>query len=219
MDLHCDYQRHPNRNNYILKINPSFTQRFAVPIIALSSLLVSVNGLIVRSFENANDWQIVFSRNLFFFPITMVLLWISARGKLTRSFLQMGWIGIVAGIFLGLANTTIILALEHTTVANALFTLSAYPLITAVLARIFLGEIISRATLIAIAIAMTGISIMVSDGLRTDSPVGILITLSCALFFSLFVIYLRYGEDRNMLPASAIGELIGIADRSGRSRL
>ena len=116
-------------------MNLSFTQSFAVPIITLSLPLVSVNGLIVRSFENANDWQIVFGRNLFFFLIMMVVLWISARGKLTRSLLQMGWISIAAGIFLGLPNTTIILALIHTTVANTLFTLSAYPLITAILGK------------------------------------------------------------------------------------
>ena len=49
-----------------------FTQRFAVPIIALSSLLVSVNGLMLRSIESASDWQIVFGRQLCFTPIMLL---------------------------------------------------------------------------------------------------------------------------------------------------
>ena len=51
-------------------MNTGFAKRFAVPIIALSALLVSVNGLMVRSFETATDWQIVFGRNLCFFPVS-----------------------------------------------------------------------------------------------------------------------------------------------------
>ena len=170
-------------------MSKGFAKRFAVPMIVLSSLLVSVNGLMVRSFETASDWQIVFGRNLCFFPVMLIVLRLSYRGNLIDLFRQMGWIGLAAGFCLGLANTTVILAMTHTTVANALFTLSACPLITAVLARIFLGEIISRITLVAIA--MAGISIMVADGLGSGSPIGNFIALSCAIFFSLFVICLR----------------------------
>ena len=191
-------------------MNSGFTQRFAVPIIALSSLLVSVNGFMLRSLESTNEWQVVFGRNLCFAPMMGMLLWIRYRGQLFYLIRRMGWIGIGAGVCLGLANTTVILAMSHTTIANALFTLSACPLITAVLARVFLKEAISRATVVAIAVAMVGIAIMVADGLSTGSPLGNLIALLCATFFSMFVICLRRGKNRNMLPASMIGGLIGI---------
>ena len=187
-----------------------FNQRFAVPVIALSSLLVSVNGFMLRSIDSASDWQIVFGRQLCFTPVMLLLLWIRYRGQLIYLFRQLGWVGICAGISLGFANITIILAMSHTTIANALFTLSACPLITAVLARVFLKEPIARATLVAIAVAIVGIVIMVADGLGSGSLFGNLIALACATFFSLFVIFLRRGKDRNMLPASVIGGLIGI---------
>ena len=135
-----------------------FAQRFAVPLIAISSLLVSVNGFMLRSFETTNEWQIVYGRNLCFFPAMLFLLWLTHRGRFIALLRQMGWIGIAAGLCLGLANTTVVLAMSYTTIANALFTLSACPLITAILARIFLKEAISRSTLIAIAIAMVGIA-------------------------------------------------------------
>ncbi|MBO67204.1 MAG: hypothetical protein CL398_02735 [Acidiferrobacteraceae bacterium] len=191
-------------------MSPSFAQRFAVPLIAVSSLLVSVNGFMLRSFETTNEWQIVYGRNLCFFPTMLLLLWLTHRGRFVALVRQMGWIGIGAGLCLGLANTTVVLAMSYTTIANALFTLSACPLITAILARIFLKESVSRLTLIAIVIAMIGIGIMVLDGLDTGSPKGNLVALLCAIFFSLFVICLRKGKNRNMLPASAIGGIVGV---------
>jgi len=211
MDVDCSNPRKPTRYSENTKMKSGFPQRFAVPIIALSSLLVSVNGLMLRSIESASDWQIVFGRQLCFTPVMLLLLWIRYRGQLINLFRQLGWVGIGAGTSLGLANITIILAMSHTTIANALFTLSACPLITAILARIFLKEPIARATVVAIAVAMVGIVIMVADGLGSGTPFGNLIALACATFFSLFVIFLRSGKDRNMLPASVVGGLIGIS--------
>ena len=96
-----------------------------------------------------------------------------------------------------------------------MFILGACPLITAVLARIFLREQLSGATLVAIGVAMIGIGIMLADGLGAGSSLGNALALLCALFFSMFVIFLRVGKDRNMLPTSitggAIGAIVGLA--------
>ncbi len=188
----------------------TFTERFSVLFIALSSLLISVNGLMLRSIDSANDWQVIFSRNLFFTPSMLLLLWIYYRNRLVDCFKASGWLGITAGVFLGLANTTVILAMSYTTIANALFTLSACPLITAILARMVLKERISLATLIAIVVAMLGIIIMIADGLSSGSLIGNLIALACATFFSFYVIALRRGKDQDMLPSSVVGGLVGM---------
>ena len=186
----------------------ALSKRNAVLLLIISSLLISVNGFMLRSIDSANEWQVIFCRQVFFTSAILLLLALQYRGQLPRLFLHVGWPGIGAGIALGLANPTIILAMTHTTVANALFTLSASPLITAVLAKIFLKELLARATLVAIAVAMAGITIMVADGLGGGSVLGNLLALLCAFFFSLFVIFLRLGKDRNMLPASVLGGII-----------
>ena len=178
----------------------TFTERFSVLFIALSSLLISVNGLMLRSIDSANDWQVIFSRNLFFTPSMLLLLWIYYRNRLVDCFKASGWLGITAGVFLGLANTTVILAMSYTTIANALFTLSACPLITAILARMVLKERISLATLIAIVVAMLGIIIMIADGLSSGSLIGNLIALACATFFSFYVIALRREKIKICCP-------------------
>ena len=184
-------------------------ERWAVPMVAGSCILISVNGLVIRSFESANDWQIIFYRQAFFIVGLLLVLILQYRSRLPGMFLHVGWAGIGAGISLGLANPTFIIALSHTTVASALFTISASPLITAVLARIFLKEHISRPTMVAIVVAMIGITIMVSDGLLSGSVFGNLLALVCAFFFSMFVVFLRVGKDRNMLPSSVMGAIMG----------
>ena len=178
-------------------------------MIAGSCVLISVNGLVIRSFDSASDWQIIFYRQAFFIAGLLLVLILQYRSRLPGMFRQVGWAGIGAAISLGLANPTFIMALSHTTVASALFTISASPLITAVLARIFLKEHISRPTMVAIIVAMIGISIMVSDGILSGSIFGNLLALLCAFFFSTFVIFLRVGKNRNMLPASVMGAIIG----------
>ena len=184
-------------------------ERWAIPMIAGSCVLVSVNGLVIRSFDSVSDWQIIFYRQAFFIAGMLLVLILQFRSRLQGMFRQVGWAGIGGAISLGLANPTFIMALSHTTVASALFTISAAPLITAVLARIFLKEYISRPTMVAIIVAIVGISIMVSDGLLSGSIFGNLLALLCAFFFSTFVIFLRVGKDRNMLPASVMGAIIG----------
>ena len=184
-------------------------ERWAIPMIAGSCVLVSVNGLVIRSFDSVSDWQIIFYRQAFFIAGMLLVLILQFRSRLPGMFRQVGWAGIGGAISLGLANPTFIMALSHTTVASALFTISAAPLITAVLARIFLKEYISRPTMVAIIVAIVGISIMVSDGLLSGSIFGNLLALLCAFFFSTFVIFLRVGKDRNMLPASVMGAIIG----------
>ena len=139
-----------------------FSERYAVLLIAGSSLLISVNGFMLRSIDTASAWQVIFGRQAFFTPAVLILLAVRYRGQLVRLFLDAGWVGLGGGICLGLANPTVILAMTHTTVANALFTLSACPLITAVLAWVLLREPLSRTTLTAIAVAMVGIGIMVA---------------------------------------------------------
>ena len=184
-------------------------QRWAIPMIIGSTLLISVNGLIIRSIESANEWQIVLYRQLFFVPALLLVLACQYRTRLPGLFLNVGWAGVGAAVSMGLANPLFIVAMTHTTVANALFTISSAPLITAVLARVFLKEKITRSTVIAVLIAMSGIALMVGDGVVSGAVFGSLLSLLCAFFFSTFVICLRFGRDRNMLPSSVLGGILG----------
>ena len=68
----------------------SVSERYAVWLIAASSLLISVNGFMLRSIESANEWQVIFARQAFFTPAILFVLLIRFRGQLLRLFLDAG---------------------------------------------------------------------------------------------------------------------------------
>ncbi|HJP07512.1 MAG TPA: hypothetical protein QF882_08685, partial [Arenicellales bacterium] len=51
-----------------------FSERYAVLLIAGSSLLISVNGFMLRSIDTASAWQVIFGRQAFFTPAVLILL-------------------------------------------------------------------------------------------------------------------------------------------------
>ena len=73
-------------------------QRWAIPMIIGSTLLISVNGLIIRSIESANEWQIVLYRQLFFVPALLLVLACQYRTRLPGLFLNVGWAGVGAAV-------------------------------------------------------------------------------------------------------------------------
>ena len=107
-----------------------------------------------------------------------------------------------------IANLLFIQSFANTSVANALFTLSSIPFITAILAFIFLKEKISLRTIIIMIFAFMGIFIMIKDGLETGGFYGNIMALFCAFSFSAFVIILRKNRNIDMMPVNLISGVL-----------
>ena len=184
--------------------------RLAVGLLALSYVNYSFGGLIVRSLDVAEPWQILFWRGLalagFF---TAVLAW-RHRAGMVREVRSIGGWGVVAGCVSGLSPAGYVIALRYTTVANTVFILACTPFVTALLARILLGERIQRRTLIAMPVACGGIVLMVWAGVAAGALIGNMTALFTALMFSIFVIILRHTRARNMQPCFIISGLVGV---------
>ena len=165
---------------------------------------ISFGGLIMRNINIADPWQIAFYRALaFIFPITLILFHQHGLGIVTN-IKKIGYPGMVGGFFLMLAQLLFIQSIAHTSVANALFTLSSIPFITAILAFLFLKEKISLRTIIIMFFAFVGIFIMIKDGLGTGGFHGNILALVCAFSFSTFVIILRKSRNIDMMPVNLI---------------
>jgi len=182
--------------------------RLAVIFILASTLINSTSVLLVRSLEVATDWQIVLYRGLALSMGVTGLVFLQYRGATITEIRRIGLWGFLGGLFYCCTLIGYVLALTHTTVANAVFTLSTIPLFTAVIAWLVLGERVDRVTSIAIALAFGGISLMVGDGISAGTLFGSLMALMTALCFACFVVVLRKGRATNMLPATAIGALL-----------
>jgi drug/metabolite transporter (DMT)-like permease len=96
-----------------------------------------------------------------------------------------------------------------TTVANTLVILAAAPFIAAVLSRVLLGERIAWETRLAIAATFTGVAVIATGGFSGVNG-GDLLPLANAFTVAALFVALRRAGDQNMLPAIAVGQLVGV---------
>ena len=84
----------------------------------------------------------------------------------------------MAATFLAIASISFLQAITNTTVAATNFTLSFIPFLTAIMAWLVLGERIGKSTVLTMAIAGIGISIMFFQGLGSGTFYGnVMVTL------------------------------------------
>ena len=184
--------------------------RHGVIAVAASSVFNSSAGLIVRQVEDANEWQIIAWRGIGEIVGLSLIFCIQEHGRLLDACRQLSTWLLLGALFQSVASICFIHALQNTTIANALFVLSAAPLTTAVLARIFLNERVSRATWAAMFVALIGIVVMVGDGVVSGTGFGNLMALGAMICFSAFVVVLRRGRAVNMLPGVILSWVVSL---------
>ena len=184
------------------------SRKFGIPIVLLAGVCWSSGGLIYRLIENASAWQVLFFRSSTLF--VMFALWLLIRYKrgIVKSLARAGWPALAGGCCLSVAFTGFILALDRTSVANAMFVLAAAPFFTALFARLILGEWIFWYTWLAMIVAAIGLGIMTSGELKIGGGLGNLFAFCSALGFSGVAISLRAKADTDMLPTILYGSCI-----------
>jgi drug/metabolite transporter (DMT)-like permease len=187
---------------------------FGVAMVTLAGGFWSIGGILVRWIEAADAWQIIFYRSAALALSVTLLVAIRHRGRLLAAFAGAGWNGALAGACLSGGFIGYVLALHHTTVANAVFMLGTAPFFAAVLGRWCLGEAVRPATWLALAVALAGIALMVGGSLVLGTIAGSLLALVASLSFAGFNVLLRRGRDTDMMPcvviAGAIAALIAL---------
>ncbi len=187
------------------------TRRAAgVVMVLLGGTCLSTAGVLLRHIEAADGWQILFYRGLFFFLTMVVFLAVRHGDRAFSAIRATGKPGIFIGVTLGLASVLYIFGILSTTVANVVFVISAAPLITALLARLILKERPTLGTWVAMLAALSGVGLMVGDGLAGGGLFGVLCALGVAVAFASMLITLRLKKGINMLPALCIGGVVSV---------
>ena len=181
---------------------------YAMSLMIISSVMISFGGLISRYIEGADASQINIYRSGSIFAVVLGVLVFQYRGQVVSKIMQIGWPGLIGGALLAVAGMAFMQALTTTTVANALFTLSAIPFFTAGLAWIFLREALSRVTVITMAVAAIGVSVMVGGGLEVGSFYGNAMALITAIGFAGFAVIVRKYRHIDMLPTMLVSGVI-----------
>jgi len=179
-----------------------------VLLVLSAGVLWSLTGLFIRHIEAAGPWQIVFMRSGSLGALILLYLIFRYRGRTLDQFWRMGWNGMLAALFFGGAICGTIFSMTETTVANAMFILAGAPFAAAGFAWLIVGERVSFAMVVALLITVAGIGIMVGDGISAGFLLGNLLAVMTMLFYALFVVFLRRGRTRDMLPALCLGGFV-----------
>ena len=182
-----------------------------VVLVALAGVFWSTGGILIRWIEAADAWQIIFYRSLSLAAALLLIVGMRHRGRLIAAFAAAGRGGLLAGACLAGGFVGYVLALEHTSVANAVFMLGASPFFVAVLSYWALGERVRAATWLAMVIALSGIALMVAGGLIIGTIAGNLLALAASVSFAGFNVLLRRGRHADMMPCVVIAGVIAAA--------
>jgi len=192
---------------------PAGKRRHAIGVILVlaAGAMLSIAGIALRHIESASGWQILFYRSLTFCIVVALWLTFRYRARVVRAFVTVGRPGLVVALSLGLGSTCYVFALLLTTVANALFLISAAPFMAAVLGWIVLRERVRPATWIMMSVALAGIAIMVFHGVQSGRLLGNLVALGTPISFAIMLVALRRAGHRDMLPAICLAGVVGAA--------
>ena len=183
--------------NFINKIPGPF-------LVFLGALSLSFGGLIVKSFEGATLWQILFWRSLFFSLTVLTFLIITYKKKTLQSFYNSGLPGFIGGIILSFGFCGYVFAMYNTTVANTNFIISLQILFLAIFGYIFLKEKITILTITSIFLAFGGIFLMLGSSLTSGQMIGNIAAFIMPISFAVLILTVRKYPNVDMIPLQLI---------------
>ena len=157
-------------------------------LVFLGACSLSFGGLIVKSFEGATLWQILFWRTVFFLIVISIYLITTYKKKLFTSFYTSGIPGFLGGFILSLGFCGYVFSMYNTTVANANF-------------------IIQTQT---IFLAIAGILLMVGNSLSGGQMIGNLAAFLMPISFAVLILVIRKYPNVDMVPLQFIAGVFAL---------
>ena len=173
-------------------------------LIFLGATSLSFGGLIVKSFEGATLWQILFWRSFFFIIVVSFFLILSYKKNVLKAFKNYGLPGLIGGLILSSGFCGYVFAMYNTTVANVNFIIQTQTLFLASFGYFFLKEKISKITLISIILAISGIILMVGSSLSPGQIQGNLAAFIMPISFAILILIIRKYPNVDMVPLQLI---------------
>ena len=170
-------------------------------LLLFGGFCLSWGGFIVRSFETSNAWEILLLRSFFFFLGVTTFLIITYKNKTIKIVKKAGLIGFLGGFVMSFSFIAFVFAMINTSVANVVFIISTQTMFLALFGFIYLKERISIIGFLSIALAMSGISIMVGDSISSGTLFGNLVALTIPISFSILIMIIRKNPSLDLIPA------------------
>ena len=173
-------------------------------LVFLGACCLSFGGLIVKSFEGATLWQILFWRSVFFSIVVVIFLLINYKKNFFNSIYKSGLPGFIGGLILSLGYCGYVFAMYNTTVANTNFIIQTQTIFLAIFGYIFLKEKVSKLTLVSIILAFSGIILMVGNSLSPGQMTGNIAAFIMPISFATLILIVRKNPGIDMVPMQLI---------------
>lgn len=179
------------------------------------TLMWSIAGVVTRHLEVAKSFEVTFWRSAFtVLALAILLPGLRGGAALTRSLREGGRTLWISSVCWCVMFTAFMLAITLTTVANVLVTMAIAPLLTALIARAFLGHRLAMRTWVAISVAGVGIGWMYAREFSAADPghlLGTAIALGVPIAAAInwvVIQHTRHAANVDLLPAVLIGALM-----------
>ncbi len=190
-------------------MTPINARRRAILLMVGATLCWSSAGVLVRSMNINDPWEITFWRSIFMALFVGGWIWQQHRGSVLQIIRVVGVPGLVSGTLLTVMFISFIIALSRTTVANTLIVMGTSPFLAALLGWVFLRERVAPRTVLAMIAAFLGICLMFFGAASHDRWIGALIATIIPVAFGLNTVILRKMHTTvDMIPAILLAGVI-----------
>ena len=175
----------------------------------MAGFFLSWGGFLIRKFEDADIWQILFWRALFFSIAVLIFLLFNYKKDTLHIFKKSGFPGLIAGFVMSFSFVAYIVAMTETSVANTVFIISTQTIFLAIFGYLFLKEKVSPKAMVSIILALLGISIMLRGSFLGGSLYGDIVALVIPINFSILILIIRKYPNTDLVPSLFYSGILG----------
>ena len=172
-------------------------------------LAITPDSLLIRLIS-LPSWELLFYRGLIPFVLLFILLLLYYKKKFLHSLWITGLPGLFYAILIALGNTTFVISIQNTNVANALIMIVLTPFATAILSSIFLKEHPSQRMWFTIISCFFVVLFIFYDSYQGNRILGDFFGLLTAIIIGGSAVVVRYSKLVNFLPSLLIAKLFTI---------
>ena len=170
-------------------------------------MFITPDSLFIR-LSNIDTWSLLFYRGAIPFVVVLIGLILFYKKNFFNALFKIGLAGIFYVISFSICNITFIISIQNTNVANTLIMVAMGPMLSAILAAIFLKEPTNKETWVAIFVTFFSVTFIFYDSIQIGNIVGDLFGFVTALGLAINANLARFAKDRDLVPSAVIGKLV-----------
>ena len=170
-------------------------------------MFITPDSLFIR-LSSIDTWELLFYRGAIPSEVILIALILFYKSNLIKVTLAMGLAGLFYALTFSITNITFIVSIQNTNVANTLVMIATAPMLSAILAAVFLKENPDKNTWIAILITFLAVVYIFFDSFKLGNFFGDIFGLITALGLAVGANIIRSVRDKDLVPAAVIGKFL-----------